>query len=194
MEKRKVAVIDCESNSTPAIHKQLRNFNCQVQGISWHSANSIDYTPFDAVFISGSPTLISGGKNKTEQILEKFEFIDELHTPTLGIGFGHHILSLKMGGNIYRSMARRTNDPITVINEYPLFIGLTGESPEFAKDHCEGVELSSQMTLLASSQYYQVEAVMGIKRPFIGVQFHPEESGENGSILIENFLNWADNQ
>ncbi|MDB2384627.1 gamma-glutamyl-gamma-aminobutyrate hydrolase family protein [Endozoicomonas sp.] len=192
MLNKKVAVIDCESKTTPLIHKMLRETHCRPQGISWHSANETDLNAFRAVVISGGPHLFGGGPGKKDQLMEKFQFIEELNVPTLGICLGHQAIGLILDAKVYRGMARRSTDTLTIINEYPLFVDMPDEHPEFSEDHCEGIELSSQMTLLASSQHYQVEAIMAVKRPFIGVQFHPETSGENGQLLFNNFIKWAD--
>ncbi|MDD7805398.1 MAG: gamma-glutamyl-gamma-aminobutyrate hydrolase family protein [Endozoicomonas sp. (ex Botrylloides leachii)] len=194
MQKNKVAIIDCEHKTTPLIHKMLRDIHCRPQGISWHSANETELNSFRAVIISGGNHLFSGGSKQKEQLIQRFEFLETLTVPTLGICLGHQAIGLALGGKVYRGVARRNTDVMTIVNDYPLFINMSEDRPEFSVDHCEGIELSSKMTLLASSQHYQVEAVMGVKRPLIGVQFHPETSGENGQILFKNFIKWADKQ
>ena len=69
----------------------------------------------------------------------------------------------------------------------------TAFPPRFSvkADHCEGVSLPSGFQLLASSAFYEVEAMASTTHPNFGVQFHPEVSGEVGEIIIRNFCHIA---
>lgn len=51
----------------------------------------------------------------------------------------------------------------------------------------------NQFTLAECAYINNFAAVVG-RDNFLGVQFHPEKSGDVGSILLQNFLNYVENQ
>ncbi|MGI9275912.1 MAG: type 1 glutamine amidotransferase [Endozoicomonas sp.] len=185
-----VAIIDCGSSKTPNIREMVTDHNESPVTISWKQANDYDFGNCKAMIISGGPHLFTDSEAKQQELMRHFLFLKHLQTPTLGICLGHQAIALTFGGEVYRGPERRKQDEITTALEHPLFSNLPDDAL-FAEDHCEGISPSGVMTVLASSEHYAVEALEISDRPFLGVQFHPEVSGNNGSILIGNFLNWA---
>jgi GMP synthase (glutamine-hydrolysing) len=57
------------------------------------------------------------------------------------------------------------------------------------EDHCESISLPKGFKLLAVSDACVNEAMCHASKPWMGVQFHPEVSGNQGTLLIENFVN-----
>ena len=57
------------------------------------------------------------------------------------------------------------------------------------EDHCEFVSVPKDFKLIASSDACFNEAMSYIEREIFGVQFHPEVSGLQGALMLENFYN-----
>ena len=185
-----VILIDCGSTKSPDISRIARSAGFEPTTISWTDANDWNYTDASAVIISGGPHLFTQNDISQQRIMEKFTFLKHLEIPTLGICLGHQAIAQTFGCEIYRGEERRHDEEITCIDQHPLFNNLPF-SATFAEDHCEGVHPNDNMQVLAYSEHYSVEAFSITSKPFLGVQFHPEVSGDNGKVLLGNFLNWA---
>jgi GMP synthase-like glutamine amidotransferase len=59
---------------------------------------------------------------------------------------------------------------------------------EFKEDHCECISLPENFNLIASSENCEVEMMEHQTKKIIGVQFHPEVSGNNGEWFFDQFL------
>ena len=68
---------------------------------------------------------------------------------------------------------------------HPLFKGIGGD-PYFYYVH--SYHASVDEFTIATSKYIQPFTAACTKHNFMGVQFHPEKSGEAGSRLLQNFL------
>ncbi|WP_448214060.1 imidazole glycerol phosphate synthase subunit HisH [Colwellia sp. MEBiC06753] len=75
---------------------------------------------------------------------------------------------------------------LTSVIDHPVFKGINaGDYFYFVHSFCAPI---SEYTA-ASCDYGQAFSAALVKDNFIGCQFHPERSGENGSKIIKNFLN-----
>jgi glutamine amidotransferase len=70
---------------------------------------------------------------------------------------------------------------------HPIFAGLP-PSPYVYFVHSYKVDLSEQS--IAMCRYGAQFSAAAACRNFVGVQFHPEKSGEVGGRIIKNFLEW----
>ena len=59
---------------------------------------------------------------------------------------------------------------------------------EMMEDHCETISIPPGFQLVASSDACVNEAMQHLSMPIYGAQFHPEVSGNLGSVVIENFI------
>jgi GMP synthase (glutamine-hydrolysing) len=55
------------------------------------------------------------------------------------------------------------------------------------EDHCESISIPQHFTLLGTSDACVNEVMRHESKDLYGVQFHPEISGNNGMILLQNF-------
>jgi GMP synthase (glutamine-hydrolysing) len=78
---------------------------------------------------------------------------------------------------------------LKVITEDDLFKGLPKEFLVW-ESHNDEVKDAPSFMILAMSDNCKIQAVKHVKKPFYGVQFHPEVNDtEHGSQILENFVN-----
>ncbi len=187
----KVIIIDCGSDKVSELIKQIESLDYTIETIKLRDGNHFPFEQAHSVIISGGPHLFTDSPATHQSLMADFEFLKNLELPTLGICLGHQALAITFGGRAYRDIERRETEIIRVLHQHFLFEGLP-VNPAFIEDHCEGIWPSKKMKVLADSEFYETEAIEILHRPMVGIQFHPETSGENGKILINNFLSWAD--
>ena len=74
-------------------------------------------------------------------------------------------------------------------NNHPVLENIT-ENEQFYFVHSYALESKKTNQILASTTYSQkIPAIIG-KENYIGVQFHPEKSGNSGQKFIYNWLKW----
>ena len=76
---------------------------------------------------------------------------------------------------------------IEIYEDCPLFDKLPIEI-QMMEDHCEAISIPPGFELVASSDTCVNEAMQHRVKPIFGIQFHPEISGLQGGIVIDNFL------
>jgi GMP synthase (glutamine-hydrolysing) len=78
---------------------------------------------------------------------------------------------------------------LRVIAEDDLFKGLPREFLVW-ESHNDEVKDAPNFMILAMSDNCKIQAVKHVKKPFYGVQFHPEVNDtEHGSQILANFVN-----
>ena len=78
---------------------------------------------------------------------------------------------------------------LNIENDHPILKGiLNGDHVYFV--HSFQMVVRNQKQRLAYTDYgTDITAVIG-KENMVGLQFHPEKSGQTGLKIIENFLSW----
>ena len=180
-----ILIIDCGSNKTRLIEDIVDNY-VDFKRISLLDFEESALSNINGVIISGAPILIT--EVDTEPYLEKLKWIKETTLPVLGICFGHQLMGLLFGAFGNKMKACRDWEEIEVFEESDLFLRLPIEL-EMMEDHCESISIPPEFKLVASSDACINEAMEHNERKLFGVQFHPEVSGNHGSVLIENFVN-----
>lgn len=148
-----------------------------------------DLRHVDAVLLSGSEKYITRGE-LTEDYLE---FVKNLTIPVLGVCYGHQVLALAHGQDVFRYtyLVRRKYEKnperIRIHKMGGLFTSM--KSPVLVDEsHREEVILTDdRFELLGSSPSCRVEAIRLKKTSQFGLQFHLERSGEHGIQMMENF-------
>ena len=180
-----ILIIDCGSQKTPFIEEAV-DLQMDFETIGLWDVTKAHTENKKGVIISGAPILIT--EIDYTKHLEQFSFLKELMIPVLGICFGHQIIGLLHGALPSRQKEDRDWQTIESLEEHPLFDKLPVEF-EMMEDHCESISLPKDFRLLAVSDACVNEGMCHNTKPLFGVQFHPEVSGNQGTLFIENFVN-----
>lgn len=182
----RVLIIDCGSSKVPNICKIVTDFGVAFQIIKMQELKPEHAEKSKGIIISGSPILITNYDKK--KLLNPFIFLKNCQIPILGICFGHQILGLLYGAEIFLGEEVRSNIQINLLSNSPIFDGLDTNTIIVSQDHTEGITLPKDFILLANSEYYPNEAMQHKTNKIFGVQFHPETSCDNVKKIITNFL------
>ena len=184
-----ILLIDCGSNKTRFIEEIVDNY-CDVTSIPLFDVSEDDLKGKSGVILSGAPILVT--EIDTTPYLEKTEWIKNSEIPILGICFGHQLIGLHFGAYASRMREDRDWQIIEAFEDCILFNRLPNEI-KMMEDHCESISIPSDFQLVGSSDACVNEVMQHTEKAIFGIQFHPEVSGNHGSILIENFVNYCIN-
>ena len=185
----KILIVDFGSQFTQLIARRVREIGVFSEIISHKKIKlkNIDGT------IKG--IILSGGPLNVYQI-NKYSFdrkILQLNIPTLGICFGHQILSKLNGGKVKQSKHRefglaniyKKNSSLLTSNFFK-----KSNTKKVWMSHADQVsKIPKNFKVVASSTNSKYAIVEDKIKKFYGVQFHPEVTHtEDGKKLISNFV------
>ncbi|MDB4082324.1 glutamine-hydrolyzing GMP synthase [Candidatus Pelagibacter sp.] len=186
----KILIIDFGSQFTQLIARRIREFGVFSEIISHKkiNINKISKQNIGGIILSGGPL------NVYES--DKFSFdknILKLGLPTLGICFGHQILSKELGGRVKKSKHREFGlATITKISNSILtknFFNKSNTSNVWMSHADQVSKMPKNFKIIASTKNSKLTIIENSKDNFYGVQFHPEVTHtKNGKILLRNFL------
>lgn len=179
-----ILIINCGSQKTPFI-EQAVDLQMDYTTVGLFDATAESAQNAMGIIISGAPILITEVDNVP--YIEQLSWILNAGIPVFGICFGHQIIGLLHNAQASRQMEDRDWQTIESIEGHPLFDKLPNEF-EMIEDHCESISVPKDFQLLAVSDACINEAMFHKDKPFFGVQFHPEVSGNLGTLIIENFI------
>jgi len=179
-----ILIIDCGSQKTPYIEEAV-DLQMDFRTVGLFDATIESAENMQGIIISGAPILIT--EVDTAPYLEQLSWLKEVSVPVLGICFGHQVLGLLHDAYAARQKDDRDWQTIESLEPHPLFSKLPTEF-EMMEDHCESISVPRDFTLLATSDVCVNEAMYHKTKPLFGVQFHPEVSGNQGTLIIENFV------
>ncbi len=138
--------------------------------------------------------ILSGGKGNPYEPLNltaNFVALINFNVPVLGFCLGHEIIAVSHMGRIKKLSEYHGKKEIITIDkpEDPIFKGLNKKQISLIKRHGFHVaELPPNFESLASSDTCSNEIIKHTQKPLYGFQSHPEVSGPDGLLMIENFL------
>lgn len=185
----KILIIDCGSSKVPHICNLVADFGVDVQLIKMQDLKPKHAENCNGIIISGAPILIT--KSNKEKLLQPFLFLKNCQIPILGICFGHQIIGLLYGAEIFLGKEVRTEIPINIVKKSPIFDEIVTKKLIVSQDHTEGITLPEGFILLANSEHYHNEAMQHKLKNIFGVQFHPEKSSKLARKIIANFLRFC---
>jgi GMP synthase (glutamine-hydrolysing) len=167
----------------------LQSGEANVSVTNWDSISPSKFNSYDAVVLSGSPTLFSDG-GVDSKYRNEIDALRGASVPVLGICFGHQLIGKAFGSEVVNTgkQTRRFVETEVLVDD-PLFDGL----PKFVsvyESHYEVVVSPPEgFTLLATSPTSPVAAYR--KGSIYGIQFHPEVNdaqNPDGKTIIRNFV------
>jgi len=138
--------------------------------------------------------ILSGGKGNPYDPLNltsNFVAMISFDVPIAGFCLGHEIIAAAYRGRI-KKMAnfQHKREKVRILKpEDPIFEGSErGELVLRKRHHFQITELPDSFVTLAESEACRYEIIRHISKPIYGFQSHPEASGKDGMLLINNFL------
>jgi GMP synthase (glutamine-hydrolysing) len=180
----KVYVIDNGGQWTHRIWRVLREIGCETKIIP----NTTPVTGIDA-----DALVLSGGAPRVVWEAPKLgnctDYLNEFHGPIMGICVGLQLMAICCGGKAGPSKVPEYGlAKLRVIEEDDLFLGLPKEFLVW-ESHNDEVKEAPGFMVLAVSENCSVQAVKHRKKPYYGVQFHPEVNNtEHGEEIYRNFV------
>lgn len=180
-----IGIIDCGTSFLNQIQSSLEDLGYTSEIVEIENVKNEDWQRFSGIVISGAPILLT--KVDQEKYLDIFEFIKNINIPVLGICFGHQIIGLLYNAEISTIDMVNKRLPIEIVKPDILFSGAKNHAL-LKEEHSECITLPEDFDLLAQSDTCHNEAMKHKEKNIFGVQFHPEMSGANGRVILQNFL------
>ena len=183
----KVYVFDNGGQWTHRIWRVLRELGCDSKIIV--NTTPVSEIDADALVLSGGAPRIAWESPKLGNCTD---YLQHFSGPILGICVGLQLMVVYCGGKAGPSEVPEYGlAKIKIIQEDDLFKGLPKELLVW-ESHNDEVKIAKDFTVLAVSENCAVQAAKHVKRPYYGIQFHPEVNNtEHGEEILKNFVNVA---
>jgi GMP synthase (glutamine-hydrolysing) len=183
----KVYVVDNGGQWTHRIWRVLRELGCDSKIIV--NTTPISEIDADALVLSGGAPRIAWESPKLGNCTD---YLQHFSGPILGICVGLQLMVVYCGGKAGPSEVPEYGlAKIKIIQEDDLFKGLPKELLVW-ESHNDEVKIAKDFTVLAVSENCAVQAAKHVKKPYYGIQFHPEVNNtEHGEEILKNFVNVA---
>lgn len=119
------------------------------------------------------------------------EYLEKAKFPILGICAGHQFMARFFGGDAKPSKIPEFGkiELTLLVENEPLFEKVPKKSIVWESHNDEVTVLPKMFELLAESENCKIQAMKHKKKPFYGLQFHPEvEHTEYGEQIFKNFV------
>lgn len=190
-----VLIVQHESHEGPGYFEDI----LQEAAVDYHThlseRGSIPFpNDFDAMLVMGGSNSVNENTEIMRREIEAVQDAVKAKVAVLGVCLGHQVLAKAMGGNIVKSWPRpeigfRDQDGkffemhlSQAASEDPLFKGISSPVPVLHL-HSEMVQLTDDMTLLATGQNCFVQAARMAEKAW-GIQGHIEVNDD----LFEQWL------
>ncbi len=181
----KVYVVDNGGQWTHRIWRVLCELDCDSKII--RNTTPVGEIDADGLVLSGGAPRVAWESPKLGNCADYF---DRFEGPILGICVGMQLMAIHYGGKAGPAEIPEyglANVKITEPDD--LFNGLPSEFFVW-ESHNDEVKQAPGFTILATSENCKIQALKHGKKPFYGVQFHPEVNNtQNGEQILNNFVN-----
>jgi GMP synthase (glutamine-hydrolysing) len=179
----RVFVVDNGGQWTHRIWRVLRELGCDSKIIP--NTTPVRDLEADALVLSGGAPRIAWESPKLGKCID---YLQTFKGPILGICVGLQLMAVYCGGKAGPSEVPEYGlAKIKVIQEDDLFRGLPKEFLVW-ESHNDEVKVAEGFEVLAFSENCSIQAAKHLKKPYYGVQFHPEVNNtEHGEEILQNF-------
>lgn len=180
----RICVVDNGGQWTHRIWRVLRE-------LEYNSRIILNTTPVDALDADG--LVLSGGAPRVAWEAPKLgnctDYFDHFEGPILGICVGMQLMALHYGGKAGPAEIPEYGlANMKIIEPDDLFKNLPTEFSVW-ESHNDEVKQAPSFTVLAMSENCKIQAIKHTRKPFYGVQFHPEVNNtQNGEQILSNFV------
>ncbi|MCJ7422734.1 GMP synthase subunit A [Candidatus Bathyarchaeota archaeon] len=180
----KVYVVDNGGQWTHRIWRVLREIGCDSKIIPNNSP--VDEVDADGLVFSGGAPRIAWESPKLGNCID---YLEHFGGPILGECVGLQLMAIHFGGKAGPSeIAEYGLSKLRVVEEDDLFRGLPKDFLVW-ESHNDEVKTAPSFRILAVSENCKIQAIKHEKRPYYGVQFHPEVNDtEYGEDILRNFV------
>lgn len=119
------------------------------------------------------------------------DYLEKANFPILGICAGHQYMGRFFGGEAKPSIIPEFGkiDLTLLVEDADIFKGVPKKSIVWESHNDEVTVLPKDFVLLAESENCKIQAMQYKKKPFYGLQFHPEvEHTEYGEQIFKNYV------
>ena len=151
-------------------------------------------TSFDDLYTEEINGLVlSGGTSRIgldDSLGNSAEYLEKANFPILGICAGHQFIGRFFSGKVTPSKTPEFGKiGLTIVKKNELFDGVPDKSIVWESHNDEVSKLPKDFEILANSENCKIQAMRHKKKPFYGLQFHPEvEHTEYGEQIFRNFV------
>lgn len=180
-----IGIINNKSKYIELIKSFLEFQKVQYQVFNHDDTNIPD--KFSGFFLSGGP---GNPLNSRFDISANYHVLDNFSVPIYGVCLGHEIIAQHFGGQLDQLASLNfKNEPIIFnANKNDIKDNLPNNI-YMLKNHRYYVKVIPQdFVSLAYSPTCQIEMMKNKNKPIYSSQFHPEASGLEGMIIMNNFL------
>ena len=187
----KIYVVDNGGQWTHREWRTLRDIGVETKIVQNNTSfNEINKDNIDGLVLSGGAPRVAleGTLGNCGEYLEKATF------PILGICAGHQFMARFFGGDAKQSKVPEFGKmELKITKQDDIFDCVPEKSIVWLSHNDEVTKLPNDFELLASSENCKIQAMKHRKKPYYGLQFHPEvEHTEYGEQIFKNFVKICD--
>ena len=185
----KILILDFGSQTTQLIARRIREQKvyCEIHPYTMELDKIRDMAPL-GIIMSGGPASVY---DQDAPISDKAIF--GLDIPVLGICYGAQLMTSQLGGRVERAEKREFGKAeLEIVYRGGVFAGMEsgGHRYQVWMSHGDRIEnIPPDFTVSAQSEHSPYAAIRHTKKPFVGVQFHPEVAHTLiGTDVLRNFI------
>ena len=181
----KIIVLDFGSQYSHLICRRIRDFSVYAELVPYDiSLDELKKLNPKGIIFSGGPSSVydSNAPTPTKEIFR-------LHTPILGICYGHQIIVNNFGGKVKRVNKEYGSAVLSIDDSSDIFSGV-GDSIRAWMSHGDEAKLvPDNFEIIGHTENARAAAISNKQKTVYGIQFHPEVvHTENGNEILKNFV------